>query len=348
MIFYAGTRRTELLKKYIQDIYCKYCDEKTEHILILYCKAFVFGLFYPLKWWASKKDGYLICKKCGRETHVLDPNENIPQKVQNYFNETKIPFRYKFLSIALISSLIILGCFILFGFFSVIINVMTPINSKLRGKWEDEYSVYQMYIYNDKNFTVVGQDTIVYGNYIQKNGVISLNFMGKDNIIYKQMNLPLVLTDHENTSFSFNKLGKLEPFDDVFRKENNLWRTKANAPETNEQIRKKVLDYLQFEKNKLDKALKYNIEFILNDANAPVILAVNGIQVNKNSERKWKYLFYDEESWVKANEILHSEFPKEGTIDKEEENVFKRNAKFLQAYIENVKSSKLDYLNKYE
>lgn len=346
--FNAGTRRVELLRKYIQELHCKYCEEKTEHVLIIYCKAFVFGLFYPFKWWASDKESVIICKKCNHETLISENDKNFPAKILLYNKETKIPFRYKFPTIALIGSLIILASLMLFGFFSVIVDVLTPINTKLRGKWRNDTDMYSVYVYPDKQFTIIGQDTIIYGKYTQNGRTISFPFIGGENEIDKRQGFPLRLRNSENMYFTFNKIGKTTEYDELFRKENNLWRIRSESPESNEEIRRKVLGYLQFEEKKLEKALKDHIEFIETDPNAAVVLAMNGIQVNYYSERKWRYLFNNDESWGKANEILHSEFPKKGTINKSEENIFKRNLDFLKEYIKNVKASDLKYLVIYQ
>jgi len=344
-IFNAGTRRIELLRKYIQEIFCNYCETKTEHLLIIYCKAFVLGLFYPFKWWASDKESVIICKKCSRETLITENENHFPAKIHLYDKETKIPFRYKFPTIAFIGSLIILGSLMLFGFFSIIVDVLTPINTKLRGKWRNDTDMYSMYVYSDKQFTIIGQDTIIYGKYIQNGGTINFPFIGGENEIHKNQSFPLRLKNAENMYFTFEKIGKTSGYDELFRKENNLWRTRSQSPESNEEIRNKVLGYLQFEEKKLEKALQDNIEFVEIDPNAAVVLAMNGIQVNYYSERKWRYLFNNDESWGKANEILHSEFPKKGTINQSEENIFKRNLHFLKAYIQNVKTSDLKYLD---
>ena len=343
-MIYAGNRRIEILRKYIQEIYCKFCDEKTEHLLIIYCKAFLLGIFYPLKWWASDKNGYMKCRKCNRETQISEKDENVPAKMLNYFQETKIPFGYKMPSFVLIGSLITFSCLLLFGFFSVIMEVLTPVNSKLRGKWKDDFSVYQMYIYPDKQFTIVGQDTIVFGKYTQNNGVITFPFIGGENQITKTQTFPLVLTTASNDRFTFNKTGKTEKIDDIYKSENNKWRTKSPIAESDEQIRKKVMDYLEFEKNKCEKGLEYEVEFFQNDPNSPIVFASNGIQVSFYSVDKWRFLFHNDQSWEKANKILNEEFPPKGTLNFDEENLFKRNSDFLKAYIYRVKTSDLRYL----
>lgn len=348
MVFYGGNKKTELLRKYIQNIYCKYCDENTEHAFVVYCKTFVLGLFYPIKWWASDKNAYLYCKKCQRETAVPNPDEPIPQKIENYYNDTKIPFGYKLPTIGLISFLIGFGCLILFGFFSVIVEFMTPINTKLKGKWENDYRVYNTYIYDNEEYTIIGQDTIAFGKYTRNGNVINFPFMGGENEIMKNQALPLVLRDSVEDKFSFNKIGKIDDFDVIYKKENNAWRAKSNVPETNEQIRKKVIGYLEFEKKKFEKDIEVDLDFINADPNAPVVFAANGIQVNFYSVDNWRYLFNNDESWEKANEILHSEFPGKEHLAKEEKNLFKRNADFLKAYIQKVRSSDLAFLKRFD
>lgn len=343
-MFYAGNRNTEILRKYIQDIPCSHCEENTEHLLIIYCKTFVFGIFYPFKWWASDKKGYMKCRKCGKETAITENNPEIPAKVLNYFTETKIPFRYKLPSYLILGTLISISVAMFFGLFSVIFSVFTPLNTKLQGKWQDEYSVYQLYIYKDKTYTAVGYDTIAFGKYRYEKGMLDFPFIGGENEIPKINAIPLVLHDSADDAFRFEKIRKLKEFDDVYRAENNKWRTKPSKPQTNAEIRNKVLQYLEFEQFKYEKAVEEKVDFVEADPNSAIVFAVNGMQVNGNSEQKFRNLFYNDEDWIKATEILHHEFPKDFKLNPDEKNLFKRNVDFLKLYIKKVKESDLSFL----
>ncbi|MGC4129931.1 MAG: hypothetical protein QM564_10380 [Bergeyella sp.] len=344
MIFNFGNQNYEILRKYIQEIDCVHCEEKTEHLLVIYCKVFVFGLFYPLKWWASDKKGYMKCRKCGRDNDVSEQNPEIPAKVLNYSSETKIPVRYKLPSYLLIGSLILTSTLILVGFFSAFVTILTPVGSKLQGKWQNDYQLYQIYIYKDRTYTAVGRDTIMFGSYKIEKGIVDFPFAGKDNKIPKNQAIPLVLHDLEDTTFRFEKQRKLKSFDDIYRAENNTWRKKPSAPQNNQQIRNKILQYLEFEKNKFQNGVDANLDFIENDPNSVIIFALNGIQVNLQSEEQWRYIFYNDDEWAKANEIMHKEFPKNILLDSEEKNLFKRNVNFLNAYIQRIKNSDLKYI----
>lgn len=343
-MFYAGNKNSELHRTYIQNIYCKHCEENTEHLLVIYCKTFVLGVFYPFKWWASEKKGYIQCRKCGTRTDISEQNPDIPAKVLNYFSETKIPVRYKLPSYLLIGALILISSLMIFGFFSLIVGIFTPVNTKLRGYWEDEYKVYQLYIYKDKTYTAINHDTIVFGNYKNEKAIIDFPFVGKENKIPKNRAIPLVLKDSANDTFRFHKIRKTENFDEVYRKEYNRWRIKPTQPQTHTQIRTKILQYLEYEKFKYEKAIENKVEWVLSDPNEVVIFAMNGIQINGNSELKIRYLFYNDEDWIKATEILHREFPKNTVLNPNQENLFQRNVDFLKVYIQRVKDSDLSYL----
>lgn len=341
MIF-AGIKNYEILKQYIRDIDCESCKKPTEHILIIYCKAFTLGLFHPFKWWAYDKKGYIQCTKCGTETNILK-EYHLPQKILNYYHQTKIPYRYKLPSILLFGSLVTFGLLIMVGFFSAFISFIKPIDSKLKGQWKDEYGVYKLYIYDNNQYTVVGYDTIVFGQYSRNKNIIEFPFMGNNNQMSKSQIPPLLLYNADNEKYKFSKT-KEDGLKNIYERENNFWRNKPNKPQSNEQLRQKILAYLRFEKNKFQTGVNKNLDFIEADPNAPLIFAMNGIAAKDQSLERWKYTFFNENDWEKANMIIIEDFPKKFKLNEKEKNIFKRNIDFLNFFINKIKTSKLQYL----
>lgn len=344
MIFYAGSRKQLLLDKILQNVDCPICEKKTEQILQISCKATVFGLFYPFKWWAKDKKLVTKCTSC--QTISTEKNiEILPKRITDYYQNTAIPFRYKLPSYIFFGSIIALGITLFVVAVSSVSNFLTPINAKIRGEWEDENALYKIYVFPDKQYSVIGYDTVFFGKYYQERNTIHFTFLGKENLIKKHNLPPLSLVGDGSNAHYFKKIEDINPFDTIFREENNQWRKKSLNPESIEELRLKVIGYLDFEKKKFELALQNNLEVVPKDPNAPVVFADNGIQVNFQSVDRWRFLFNNDKSWEKANEILHHEFPPKGTIQKDEENAFKRNTEFLKAYIQIIKASDLSYIN---
>lgn len=345
-MFYAGTRKTELLTTYIRDIKCNGCHENTEHFLQIYCDAFVFGVFYPLKWWAWNKEGSLKCKNCGRVSTVDENNLNLPPKILNYYQQTKIPFRYKLPTLTVFPGMLLIAYFFIFNIFSSIFSALQPAEKKLPGKWEDEFQVYTVYFYDNKNMTVVNYDSIAFGNYQIDENFVHFSIFGKENSVPKKQLTAISIMDFQDENYLLKKQRNSEKIDDIYLEEKNVWRKKPAKSQTDEELRKRVLDYLHYEREKFKIADEEKLPYVVNDVNAPVVFASNGYQVINRSTEKWRSLFYNDIDWERANEILYEEFPKEFKGDPNEKNPFDQNVRFLSLFIQKVKGSNLKFLDK--
>lgn len=344
MIFNSGTKNTSILEKYISDIECKTCEGKTEHLLVVYCKTFVLGLFYPLKWWSWDKQGYMKCRKCGRQTEVSEDDMNLPPKIYNYYKQTKVPLRYKVPLIVTLGSLILIGLLVVGGFFSALVSVITPVEGKIVGTWKDEYNTARLYVYKDSKYTYVGSDTIIFGEYKKNRGEIHFPFYEKENIITNYNISPLRLNNNLGGSKTFVKT-KNEETSDVYRKEGNLWRIRPNHKESREELRSKILALLKFEKTRFEKALENKDNFVVDDPNSPIYFASNGYAVDEGTMLKWKYLFYDDEDWEKANRLMQKEFPREFRAD-QDNSMFLTSIDFLKLYTKKIEEADLKFLDK--
>ncbi len=344
-MIYGGNRHTELLDTQIRDIKCEHCKQNTEHQLIIYCSSFVLGIFLPLHWWSRKKEGYMRCKNCGTRTKITDQSENLPKKIVDYWNETNIPFYHKLPTILAVSALFITGYFLIFKMASSVFTILQPAEKKLSGRWEDTYNVYALYFYDDQQFTAVGYDTIAFGKYEIEENAVKIPLFGVENEIPKSQIIEIPLQNHLGDRYRFTKKADLEKFDEIYRAEKNLWRKKAVKPQTDEELRQRVLQYLTFEMEKFRIADEEKVPFVREDVNGPVVFAANGYQVNSQSSEKWRLLFHNDLDWQRANEILLEEFPREFKGDPNEENMFDQNVRFLELYIRKVKASDLKFLD---
>ena len=241
--------------------------------------------------------------------------------------------------------MLFLAYFIFFKIFTSILPLFKSTEDKLSGEWNDANDLYSIIVYEDKNYTIIGYDTVMYSKYELTSKELTINFLGKENIINRAViSDKMELENRQDEPYYFYKNEKENKIAEVYRKENNQWRNVATKPQTNQELKQRVLDYLQFERKKFQLAFDEEVDFVKSDVNGPVVFAFNGFQVNSISEQKWRYLFYQDEDWLKANQILNKEFPFNFKADSDEINLFDRNLKFLDIYIENVKKSKLEYL----
>lgn len=339
-MIYIGNKTILLLEKQILDIPCSACKENTEHLLKIYAKAFHFGLFYPLKWWSSDKKAILVCKKCGRDTPISESNlDEVPPKIARYFKETKLPFRHKLPTFLFFGSILVLGLVFMGAIISFFINILSPIDGKMKGRWEEEFDSYTMYIYPDRNVTFISTDTLFYGKYHIDGSNIIFD-VGSNQSISNKFNLePLRLNSINGEDLQFKRFDK-DPIIGLYEKGLSNWRLKPKAPLTDAQLKTKILQLFQFELKKFEIAKEKNLDFINQDPNSPIRFADNGIRTSIGEQYQWRYIFYNDEEWEKANEILHKAFPQKFDIKKFDTKLFDRNIEFLKIYIKNVKSLK--------
>ncbi len=336
-MIYIGNKTILLLQKQILNIPCTSCTQDTEHVLRIYGKAFHFGILYPLKWWSSEKKGLLICKKCGRDTPINDANlDDVPSKISNYYKTTKLPFRHKLPTFVFFGTLLLLGLLFMGAIVSFFINIMSPIDSKMKGRWSEEYDTYIMYVYPDRQVTFVGQDTIFYGNY-HVDGPNLIFDLGSNESIANKFDLdPLRLENVNNEKIQLERFDK-DPLIGLYERGQSNWRIKPKNALTDAQLKNKILQLLEFEMKKFEIAEEKNIDFINQDPNSPIRFADNGIQTSIGEQYKWRYIFYNDAEWEKANTLLHQAFPKNFEIKKFENKLYERNIAFLKLYIKNIK-----------
>ena len=125
---------------------------------------------------------------------------------------------------------------------------------------------------------------------------------------------------------------------------NNQWRLRPNKNQNYQEIRKKVLECLNFELRKYENAVKNNLAQTQYDPNTPIEFALNGIGTSYESQERWRHIFYNDDNWDIANDIIEHEFPTDFKVKGYDNKLFQRNIDFLKEMITNIKNSRLEYL----
>ena len=343
-MLYFGNRNEELLEKNINDLSCSHCESVSNQKLIIYCRALTVGIFYPLKWWSFDKKGFLECTKCGNKSLFDSENiKNQPSKIIRYFDETKLPIKHRIPSYFLFGSIFLTAFLMIFILGkTMFILVQSPENA-LSGQWNEEYGRYTMYVYDDKTYTLLNRDTIIYGNYDVDGVHVTFDFLGRASTFHKFNTNPIRLYDRENVDFEFERI-RNNPFDDLYTQKQNRWRIKPYQPQNNDQIRQKILNYINFEITKYEIVKEKDLKYIDIDPNSPLTFALNGIATSREYQNRWRSIFHNEDDWLKANKILEEEFPSDFKISSYKYHHYLRNLDFLKALKYNIEHSTLAYL----
>ena len=120
-----------------------------------------------------------------------------------------------------------------------------------------------------------------------------------------------------------------------YRPEYNTWRQKPTRPESDAEIKKRVIDFLSFLYLQCDNALLCHTSLIKLDKVTPFQIGSNGIALNSEYP-EWERIFYSKTDAKKGMKILHDAFPH--SMDFEEQNIFLRLRNFFEDYRENVRS----------
>ncbi|HTE10786.1 MAG TPA: hypothetical protein VK645_07445 [Chitinophagaceae bacterium] len=117
-----------------------------------------------------------------------------------------------------------------------------------------------------------------------------------------------------------------------FSKENNGWRVKADAKETDSQIKNRLLNHFKFWELYFTWAFNDNIQYI-DVRSTPTLLKIygNGFALKPFDQlpAAWKLYFYDEEDCRKANEKIKYMFDNNAVAWPHTENKYKM---FISAF----------------
>jgi len=158
-------------------------------------------------------------------------------------------------------------------------------------------------------------------------------------------NLTLQSTENKKT-MEYRADGKMQKqlTDDPFYGTNNQWRIKPKKAETDEQIKKRVMDCVQFYyKLLMDKAAKEN-KSVATFVGLPEIFTfydgmITVLRTEKLSD-KWINCFYNKEQAIKAQALLEDMITKKYNWDKKEPNWLKKDAAVLKQIYDNLAAAK--------
>jgi hypothetical protein len=102
-------------------------------------------------------------------------------------------------------------------------------------------------------------------------------------------------------------------FNDPYSKENNWWRIKPSQPESDEQIKKRVLNHLAFWQLLFHNADKNDAPYVsFNWFSSPLVIAANGVVMKfyDDVKNEWDENFYDSVQAHKGYEFMRKCFSK--------------------------------------
>lgn len=100
---------------------------------------------------------------------------------------------------------------------------------------------------------------------------------------------------------------------DPYSKENNWWRIKPSKPESDEQLKKRVLNHLAFWQLLFHDADKNDLPYVsYNWFASPLVIATNGVVMKfyDDVKNEWDQNFYDSVQAHKGYELMRKCFSK--------------------------------------
>jgi hypothetical protein len=126
---------------------------------------------------------------------------------------------------------------------------------------------------------------------------------------------------------------------DIYSIDNNKWRVKPLQPETQQQLKLRIRNHLDFLKLLFDDAMQNDRDFVTyNWFVSPLTPASNGIGLKNYRKVKaaWENCFYDTLQAKAGYDILWKAFDKEIKFPEQEENKYKRNSNMIGQIIKNM------------
>jgi hypothetical protein len=320
--------------EYLSDHVCSSCGKKFSTKLVIYCKSFATGF----SWWAWKKQGYIECNNCNAFSDIRVAQVH-SKGLRSAFSLKSLPFRY-------FAPTIFFGSILAIFMLAIGINVFTRLTTSTKdnfaGIWEDRSHGYTLFVFEDNRYTVMTRDTVYFGVYNINKDHITLPVTDQNNKfdgVDPNSEITVNLNRYEEARFVkvVSNLKGDNPYD--FR--HNKWRLKAIHPESPAEIKKRVTGYLTFLKMRYEWALNNNLTYLPADLYSPLMMAQNGIAMNEQSMHQWAPIFYSKEDLDLANRFLYVTFPSDIEYDVSEPNVYKRNLKGINHYLQVAEATEI-------
>ena len=325
-----GKKIQYLSTDFLVDAECPNCKEKNKNTLTTYCQSFVTG---PIIWFAWGKDAFIDCKDCKTAIPYHEIQGDIKNKSEELFKRVKIPTLYRIAPIILLLALML-------PFYKQIhkqyLNFTTPPQERMTGEWWSESAQAQLIVFDDQSYALLADDSTYLGKYTCEDRKVKIKLSKENNLgdymMFKDtiaLNInteePHVFALEYNTPF----VGK-----NPFTPELNQWRNKAKSSENRDMIKKRVINYLQYVEAKYKWTSENHLKFIKSEKLEPVLVASNGIQLDKSTAYNWHKLFYNQAEEDMAYQMLDQAIPRD--FDSPEKDILKRRALFFNQYVKNA------------
>jgi len=220
------------------------------------------------------------------------------------------------------------------------------------GSTDLEMPYHGLSLFTDNTFVMDPRDDIRFGKWSLENGnkQLLLNFSDGSKVVFDIMTLNAkglqIGTIAKKKSVELKSDGKAQkqPADDPFYGANNQWRIKPKKAETDEQIKKRVMDCVQFYyKLLMDKAAKENKSVATFVGLPEIFTFYDGMITVLGKEKlkdKWVNCFYNKEQAIKAQALLEDMITKKYNWNKKEPNWLVKDAAVLKQIYDNLAAAK--------
>lgn len=322
---------------------CKNCKIENETQLFISCKTLVFGpIIFGINWWAWGKKASTYCRKCHHREDVIINNQT-ENEILNDFNEAKIPIKYRAGGGVLIvfASFLLLSFIIHYGDIASkkIVSFLESPQEKVTGKWINNNDEV-VYFFKDMTYTAIIDDSLFTGNYkfnSQETKIIISNINNQEEISLENEGKINLKYDNHVSKYLKDKSIEISN-DNPYHLSNQKWRVKSHLSESKQQVKNRVLQYLNFCKSKFEWGLENDIYYLDGDSVSPIEFSSGGILFSDESLKEWKPIFNSEENWSLANQILIKNLPRDYKF-KEVNNNFENYRDIIQLYISNVEKN---------
>jgi hypothetical protein len=206
------------------------------------------------------------------------------------------------------------------------------------GKWEhkDRFLILCVEPFKDSIYLTI--DTVAYRSMQLTIDTINFRKLGR---MIKPEGIHSLFADKDEIHFLF-KLDKetyKDEDEDPYSKTNNKWRIKPATSETPDEIKKRVLNLVDFYMLMYEDAWSRNKGMVLYTwFNAPLFVTNDVIALKKYEEVQadWEDYFYNPQEAMQAYRLLESGFTKKIKANKEIESKFLRNKDLLEQFKKNI------------
>lgn len=340
-MYTVGIKKIIMHQGYLTTCPCDNCNQKEENEITVYCKAFVLGpFFWNWTWFAWDKQAYVECKSCKKHSNISELSSTLKNKAEESINEFPL-WRKSMLGILVA---LIIGVNVLVLLYDSLKMAFTSDKSMISGHWiiQDEKTNYSnednivkfINLYDDETYSIRADgDDYVSGkwdfNSDEKCIVLVDNQKNSSKLFIEELSdkkleikniidQKSIFKKHAYTKINLQKSDQDFNLINPYKPEYNKWRIKAERPETDAEIKKRVANLLYFYQVTFTEAVNKDVHTLVSEKSSPFIVASNGIAIFEN--QYWNDTFYSETDALKGYDLLKKIIPKE--INDKEENHF--------------------------